>query len=103
MRIDFTFRHCDNNPEVMEYVSSRIAKLEKFEMKPVRVHFTFTHEKAAQRVDLHVRGEDIEMHAHCECETFFTGIDEAIDKMARQMERKKSKVQRHKGSSSKVS
>lgn len=103
MRIDFTFRHCDNNAEVVEYVSARVGKLEKFEMKPVRLHFTFTQAKTAHRVDLHVRGEDLEMHAHSECETFFNGVDEAIDKMARQMERKKSKVQSRKGPSSKVS
>ncbi|MBX3021519.1 MAG: ribosome-associated translation inhibitor RaiA [Bdellovibrionales bacterium] len=96
MRIDFKFRHLEASDELTSYVSERISKLEKFEMKPVRVEFTFTHEKGSKRVDIHVRGDHIEMHAHCEAETFFEGIDHALDKMAKQLAKKKSRVQSHK-------
>jgi ribosomal subunit interface protein len=65
-------------------------------MKPVRVEVTFTAERSVKRVDLHVRGEDLEVHAHCEADTFFEGVDTAIDKIARQMAKKKDRVQDHK-------
>ena len=96
MRIDFKFRHSPHSEELTEYVTKHIEKLEKFEMKPVRVEITFTAEKAHKRVDIHVRGQDIEMHAHAESDNFFTGVDEALDRMARQLARKKDKVQAHK-------
>lgn len=103
MRIDFKFRHTPHSDELTDYVTTHIHKLEKFEMKPVRMEFTFTIEKSVQRVDIHARGQDIEMHAHAEAEDFFTSVDLAITKIARQLSRKKAKVQAHKGKPSKVS
>lgn len=96
MRIDFKFRNASPSEELTGYVSERVSKLEKFEMKPVRVEFTFSTEKNRKRVDIHVRGQDIEMHAHSEAETFFEGVDRALQKMAKQLAKKKSKVQDHK-------
>ncbi|MGE0528933.1 MAG: ribosome-associated translation inhibitor RaiA [Bdellovibrionales bacterium] len=96
MRIDFKFRHIPHSDDLTVYVSQRIGKLEKFELKPVRLEFTFTVEKSSQRVDLHVRGRNIEMHAHCEAENFFAGVDQVLDKMARQLSRRKARVRGHK-------
>ncbi len=98
MRIDFKFRHLPHSDELTAYVADHIDKLEKFEMKPVRAEFTFTIEKTVKRVDIHVRGEDIEMHAHADAGDFFAGVDQAIAKIAKQLAKKKSKVQAHKGS-----
>jgi ribosomal subunit interface protein len=103
MRIDFKFRHVPHSEELTAYVTDHIDKLSKFEMKPVRAEFTFTVEKDHKRVDIHVRGEDIEMHAHADAEDFFTGVDQAIQKVAKQLSKKKAKVQGHKGSPHKVS
>lgn len=97
MRIDFKFRHTPHSDELTSYVTERLVKLEKFEMKPVRIEFTFSEEKALKRVAIHVRGDDIEMHAHADAETFFESVDHALDKMARQLAKKKSRVQAHKG------
>ena len=97
MRIDFKFRHTPHSDELTAYVSERLVKLEKFEMKPVRLEITFSVEKTVRRVDIHVRGDDIEMHAHADGETFFEGVDFALEKMARQLAKKKERVQKHKG------
>jgi ribosomal subunit interface protein len=97
MRIDFKFRHLPQSEELTAYVTDHIEKLTKYEMKPVRAEFTFTSEKATKRVDIHVRGEDIEMHAHAEAEDFFYGVDQAIAKIAKQLSKKKAKVQAHTG------
>jgi putative sigma-54 modulation protein len=102
MRIDFKFRHLEPSDELTSYVSERITKLEKFEMKPVRAEFTFSVERAVRRVDVHVRGQDIEMHAHSEAEDYFQGIDMVLDKIARQLARKKSRVQAHKSKTPKA-
>lgn len=96
MRIDFKFRHSPMSDELTAYVSDRIAKLEKFEMKPVNLAVTFSSEKTCKRVDIHVRGQDIEMHAHCESDNFFTGVDQVLEKISKQLARKKERVQAHK-------
>jgi ribosomal subunit interface protein len=99
MRIDFKFRHSPQSEELTDYVTSHIEKLEKYEMKPVRVEFTFSTEKTCKRVDVHARGQDIEFHAQAEAEDFFTAVDQALDRIARQLSRKKAKVQEHKAPS----
>ncbi len=97
MRIDFKFKNLSPSDDLTAYVSERIAKLEKFELKPLRMEFTFASEKVSKRVDIHVRSFDVELHAHSESEDYFSATDHALEKMARQMARKKAKVQTHKG------
>lgn len=96
MRVECKFRHCDVSEEVSEYAIDKAHNLEKFELKPARMEFTFTKEKSELRVDVHVRGDHLEVHARAVAESFFAGVDEALHKVARQLSRKKSKVQNHK-------
>lgn len=91
MRIDFKFRHIDHNDELTAYITDRVERLEKFEHKPARIEFTFQHENADERVDIHIRGPHVEIHAHASSEDFFSAVDEALDKAVRQLERKKTK------------
>ena len=96
MRIDFKFRHCDPSAELQEYATEKVTHLEKYELKPARLEFTFTKEKAELRVDVQVRGDHLDLHAHATEDTFFAAVDEALHKVARQLDKKKAKVQRHK-------
>lgn len=96
MRIDFKFRHCDNSPELQDYAAEKVQQLEKYELKPVRLEFTFTKDRSELRVDVHIRGDHLELHAHAQGDNFFSGVDEALHKLARQLAKKKAKVQNHK-------
>lgn len=96
MRIDFKFRHCDPSSELQEYASEKVSHLEKYELKPARLEFTFTKEKAELRVDVQVRGDHLDVHAQAKADNFFHGVDEALHKVARQLSKKKAKVQSHK-------
>lgn len=96
MRVDFKFRHLEHSDELTSYVLERVARLEKFEMKPVRIEVTFSEEKSVRRVDVHVRGDHLEVHSHSEADTFFEGVDSALDKVSRQLSKKKARVQSHK-------
>jgi len=91
MRIDFKFRHVEHSDELTAYITGHINKVEKFEHRPTRADFTFTHVKDVQRVDIHIRGKDLEIHAHGEADNFFSAADDALDKVAKQLEKKKSK------------
>lgn len=103
MRIDFKFRHVPPSDDLTEYVLGRTDRLEKYEMKPVRAEFTFSTQKTSERVDVHIRGQNLEIHAHADAENFFMAVDQVIAKVARQLARKKAKVQSHKAPGLKVS
>lgn len=96
MRVDYKFRHISHSTDLTTYVSERLPRLEKFELKPVHIEVTFSEEKTSKRVDFHLRGDHLDMHAHGEAETFFASVDEALDKLARQLAKKKARVQAHK-------
>lgn len=96
MRIDFKFRHCDPSNELQSYATEKVTHLEKFELKPSRLEFTFTKEKSELKVDVMVRGDHLDVHATASTDNFFTSVDEALHKVARQLSKKKSKVQNHK-------
>ena len=66
---------------------------------PVRIEFTFSLEKTVKHVHVQVRGDDVEMHAQSDGETFFAGIDAVLGKIGRQLAKKKARVQQHKGAS----
>lgn len=89
MRIDFKFRNTDHSDELMDYVSERVTRLEKFERKPVRIEITFSKQKQTCRVDISIHGKGMDLHSHHESSSFFDSAEDAIDKISRQMERKK--------------
>lgn len=97
MRVDFKFRHIPHSEELTQYVSERIARLEKFELKPTRIEFTFFSERSCKCVDVQIRGDHLELHAHAEADTFFSSVDQALNKIARQLSKKKDLVQDHQG------
>lgn len=90
MRFESKFRHTEHSDELVQYAEERMHRLEKFERKPVKIEFTFSAQKHTKRVDIAVRGKALEIHAHHESENFFDSVDHAIDKVGRQLERKKT-------------
>jgi ribosomal subunit interface protein len=91
MRIDFKFRHVEQSTELTAHITEHIDRFEKFEHQPARAEFTFTHVKDIQRVDVHLRGKNLELHAHGEADNFFTAADQAMEKIERQLAKKKNK------------
>ncbi len=98
MRIDFKFRHCEQSEELTNYVTEKVHLLQKYELKPLRIEFTFTKERGELRVDLQVRGDHLEAHAHHSGpdDNFFVGVDQTLTKVAKQLAKKKAKIQSHK-------
>ena len=96
MKIEYKFRHVPHSADLERHVADHIEKIERFELKPTRVEFTFSAEKKTKRVDIHLRLEHLDLHAHGEAADFFAGIDLALEKMARQLARKKARVKAHK-------
>jgi putative sigma-54 modulation protein len=94
MKIDFKFRHVSHSLDLEIYATEHIERISRFEHKPTRVEFTFSTEKTVKRVDLHLRGEHLELHASAEADDYFGGIDLALEKMARQLARQKARIKK---------
>lgn len=96
MRIEYKFRHSPQSKELKNYVVDKVEKIDKFNIKPERFEVTFSTEKTEKHVDIHVRGQHLEMHARAVGEDYFLAFDLALEKISKQLARKKAKIKTHK-------
>lgn len=96
MHLKLNFKKMKNSKELTDYIEHRFEKLQKYEMKPVSCTMTLCVEGGVKSVDIHAVGEQKSFQAHGESGNFFESIDLAVDRLAKQMMKKKSKVQNHK-------
>lgn len=93
MRTTFRFRHLPWSDELVHHVGVRSERLERVAWRPTSLEVTIVAERHGGRVDLLARTADFTVVAHAESENFFTAIDEAIDRLFRQLSRKKGRIQ----------
>jgi ribosomal subunit interface protein len=96
MKVGFTFRHMKQSEAVIAYTEEKIHKLFKLEMKPSWAEVVVGVQRHLKQVEIKVVGKDMRFVATAEHIDIHQAVDEAIDKIARQMYKKKSKVQNHK-------
>jgi ribosomal subunit interface protein len=96
MHLKYKFKNLKQSNELTDYIQQKFEKLEKYEMKPVTVSVTLCVEKDERRVDIHACGEKLTMQAHGVSDNFLESIDVAVERLAKQMMKRKSKVQNHK-------
>lgn len=99
MKSEFVFLHLDHSDSLQEYAEKRIQKLNKFEMSPVHCHWIFSAQRQDKLVELVVAGKNTQLTAKATSEDLYKSIDLVVDKMFKQMEKKKE-VTKGKGRSS---
>ncbi|MGE0762515.1 MAG: ribosome-associated translation inhibitor RaiA [Bdellovibrionales bacterium] len=95
MKLDFKFRKMDWSDEMVEYVNARLSKLSKFEWQPLRAHVTFGAERHLCCVEIRLSGKGMTFKASSKASSYADGVDAAVAKLQRQLERKKHLVQNH--------
>lgn len=96
MNLNYNFRNLQWSDELVDYVESRFQKLHKFEVKPVHVHVTLCVERHERKVEVYARGGEAHFQAQATSDNFFEAIDKALQRMAKQMSKKKAKLKSHK-------
>jgi len=96
MNCAFTYIKLKHSESVEEHAQDLINKLSKFFDRPLKGHFTFAQEKFNHRATLTLTGKDIYFKAEATDENFYTAIENAVDKMHRQLLKKKGKMKHHK-------
>lgn len=97
MKVSFTFRHMSYSEALATYGEEQVRKLFKFEMKPSWAEIIVNAQKHhLKQIEVKVVGKDMRFVAKAEGYDVYQVLDEAIDKIARQMYKRKSKVQQHK-------
>lgn len=90
------FKGLDHSQALADHVTDRFDKLDKFEIKPVKVQVTFSHVKQICRAEVYVKGVKTVFRADASGENYNEAADKVMKKLERQMEKEKSKVKHHK-------
>lgn len=96
MKCEFTYIKLDGSEHVESHAQGLLSKVEKFMTGPIKGHFTFSQEKFNHRVVLTLTGKNTYFKAEAKKENFYAAIEDAVEKMHKQLQKKKSKVKNHK-------
>lgn len=95
MKIDCQFKRLDRSDSLALYIEEKLQSLSHFEMKPLDVHVIFSAERHLKNVEIHIIGRDVSMIARGSNSDFYVAADQAVDKLSRQMHKRKRKIQQH--------
>ena len=98
MKVSFTFRHIEHSDSLTAYGEEKLHKLFKLEMKPSWAEVIISTQRNSKQIEIKVVGKDMRFVAKAEGYDMYQALDDAIDRIARQMYKKKSKAQNRKHS-----
>lgn len=96
MRISLTFRNTDGEDWQKEYVDDRLNKIKKYIDRPMDVHAILSVEKFRNVVEVNMTADGLNINAKEEAKDMRLAIDNAIDKIERQLKKHKEKIRGHK-------
>ena len=95
MQLNITGHHVEVTTPMHDYVTGKVAKLERHFDNVTNVHVVLSVEKLRQKAEatLHVSGAEI--FADCVDEDMYAAVDGLIDKLDRQVIKHKEKLSSH--------
>jgi putative sigma-54 modulation protein len=96
MKISLTFRNTEGESWQKEYVDERLNKLKKYIERPVDTHVILSVEKFRNVAEVNMIADGLNINAKEEAKDMHLAIDNAIEKIERQLKKHKEKMRGHK-------
>lgn len=96
MQISVTFRRMEGAEAVKEYAASKVAKINKYLYQPAEASIVLTREKHRIIAEINVTSQRFSLKGQEETEDVYSAIDLVVDKIERQLVKRKEKMRRHK-------
>lgn len=96
MKMTYNFKHIDSSEALVTHAREQLEKLERFELKPYNARFCFSQNKSRNQVDLELIGPRGKYTASAERGDFYHLVDQVIQKVERQLYRRKEQARNHK-------
>lgn len=100
MKISVTFRNTEGEEWFKNYVSERLEKLKKYFDKPAEAHVVLSVEKFRNVAEINLLDNGVNIIAKEEAKEMVIAIDNAVEKIERQLKKHKEKSRLHKNTSS---
>lgn len=92
MQTAVTFKNMDTSPHYREYVESKLERLEKLLDDPGVADVTLSVEKLRHIAEINLSSHKLAIHASEESEGMHAAIDLLMDKVRKQINKKKEKL-----------
>lgn len=99
MQVSVTFRRMEGVEAVKEYAASKVAKINKYLYQPAEASIVLTREKHRIIAEINVTSQRFSLKGQEETEDVYSAIDLVVDKIERQLVKRKEKMRRHKSGS----
>jgi putative sigma-54 modulation protein len=96
MKISVTFRNKEGDSWHKEYIDQKLKKLEKYVDTPVEAHVVLSVEKFRNVAEVNLMTNGQNINAKEEAKDMSIAIDNAIEKIERQLKKRKEKIRGHK-------
>ncbi|UJF19582.1 ribosome hibernation promoting factor [Vibrio sp. SS-MA-C1-2] len=95
MNINLTGHHVEITSSIRQFVEEKFVKLERFFDPINNVHVVLKVEKNTQQAEAILHVSSGEIYASSQSEDMYTAIDTLIDKLVRQLNKHKEKLNSH--------
>ncbi|WP_159655415.1 ribosome hibernation promoting factor [Vibrio atypicus] len=95
MQININGHHIDLTDSMQDYVNEKFQKLERFFDHINSVHVVLKVEKVRQIAEATLHVNQGEIHASSDDENMYAAIDSLVDKLVRQLNKHKEKLNAH--------
>lgn len=96
MKISVTFRNTEGEEWFKNYVSERLEKLNRYLDKPAEAHVVLSVEKFRNVAEINLSDNGVTIIAKEEAKEMVVAIDNAVEKIERQLKKHKEKIRLHK-------
>jgi putative sigma-54 modulation protein len=96
MKVSVTFRNAEGEDWQKEYIEERLKKLKKYIDNPMDVRVVLSVEKFRNVAEVNIMATGININSKEEDKDMHLAIDNAVDKIERQIKRHKEKIRGHK-------
>ena len=92
MELRISYRHIDSTPSIEERIREKAVKLKRFFHGKINVDWICYVDRDAHHSEVTVSGNSFRYHASSADDTLYKTIDDVINKLHRQLERRSDKV-----------
>ena len=96
MQVSVTFRHMDSNDGMKEYAKQKLMRMRKYMDNPVEAHVVLCVEKFRNIAEVTIKGEGVSINGEERADDMYSAIDNVMDKIGRQIKKRRGKIRRRK-------
>jgi putative sigma-54 modulation protein len=96
MKINYTARHTQLNPDIKDYCEKRIKVLEKFVGHPIEADVLLSQEKYRQKVEINLKTKLASLNTVEETHDMFSSLIGAFDHLEKRIKREREKLRERK-------